>query len=308
MMLTRIQQREDDTGAVASRLAKEMLFPKANPYHSDPLGYEETVTAIDRPDLLSFWQKQYGPESAILSFSGRIDMDDFVETVNALSAGWEPEGGRPRIPPVKTSDPPKPARKTRAMMHKSQVDIAVACQVVQRSHPDHYALSLANAILGLLGLMGRLGKTIRDKQGLAYYATSYYYPRLTGGYWMAYVGTNPANVDRALSSTYDEMIRISEKPVSRREYADVRTNRIGTLALRLETCVAAAGFMHELEIHGLGLDYVDRYEAIVNSVTREDISRVCREYFIPERCATAIVGPYEEQDPGQTPFPGPAKG
>ncbi len=293
-MLTRVKQREDSTAAVASRLVREMLFPKGNPYHYDPGGYEETINAISRDDVKKFWENHYGPESTILSFSGNITMQEILDKLERHSPGWESRGPKPKMPSIAVERPVKATRKVHPMMHKSQVDIAVACQTVPRTHPDNYPLDLANAILGRIGLMGRLGKNIRDRQGLAYYAASTYAPRITGGYWMAYAGVNPANVQKALSSIYQEMGRISASTVTKREHGDVMTNKVGFLALRLETCGGSAGFMHDIEIHRLGLDYVDRYEEIIRSVGREDIQRVCQEYIREEEAPSAIVGPYQE--------------
>jgi len=293
LMLTSIKEREDSTQAVAQRIAREMLFPKGSPYHCDPGGYEETVKAITREDVASFWDRQYGPESTILSFSGRITLEEVEKKVIHLSKDWDSRHSKPEVPAIEVPRPIKAGRRVLPMMHKSQADIVVMCQAVARSHPDNYALASANVILGKLGMMGRLGKTIRDKQGLAYYAACSYSPRITGGYWTAFAGVDPANVDRALESMKHEMTAISRDLVNRNEHRDAATHQIGSLALKLETAQAAAAFMHGIEIHGLGLDFVDRYEDIVNSVSREDVRRVCREYLRTEEACTAVVGPYQ---------------
>ncbi len=292
LMLTSIKEREDSTQAVAQRLAREMLFPEGNPYHSDPGGYEETVNAITRDDVARFWERQYGPESTILAFSGRVTTDEVKRRIEHYCKDWDARYPRPDVPTVEVPRPTKPACKVLPMMHKSQVDIVMMCQTVPRSHPDHYPLASATVILGKLGLMGRLGKTIRDRQGLAYYATCSYSPRITGGYWTAFAGVDPANVDRAVESMKQEMQKISRELVSKNEHRDSATHQVGSLALKLETAQAAAAFMHSIEIYGLGLDFVDRYEEIVNSVSREDIRRVCQAYLRPEEACTAVVGPY----------------
>ena len=292
-MLTRIMQREDSTAAVARRVAREMLFPEGNPYHSDPLGYAESIQSIDRDDLIRFWEEHYGPQAMVISLSGNIRAAEAEEKVAPYIRGWESDQPPPEVPSIAVGRPVAPSRKVLPMMHKSQVDIVVMCQAIPRSHPDHYAFDQGNTILGRIGLMGRLGKSIRDRQGLAYYAASSYGPKIGGGYWMAYAGVNPANVDRALDGIRQEMVAISRQPVSKREASDVKTNKIGSLALRLESCGDAAEFMHQIELHRLGLDYVDRYEEIVRGVTRDDIQRVCSEYLRPDESVTAIVGPYE---------------
>jgi len=291
IILTRIMQREDSTAAVANRIAREMLFPVGNPYHHDPGGYEDSISGISREDVISFHEKQYGKNSAILTFSGKITLEGVLQSIQRHSSEWELVEPGPRVPDISVKRPVKPRKKHHQMPQKSQADIAIMCPAPERTHVDHYALDLGNTILGKIGLMGRLGKSIREKQGLAYYATSLYVSRITCGYWIAYAGVNPANVDRALEGIYREMGRISEEPVMKREYSDVLTNRIGNMALRLETCSGAAGFMQTIERHGLGLDLAERYEGKIRSITQQDIQRACSKYIRSDGAVTAIAGP-----------------
>jgi len=292
-MLTHILLREDSTAEVAHRVAMEMLFPKGNPFHSDPGGYQETVGSITRDQLERFWYEHYGPESAVLSLSGGISLDQVQRRVGRALSDWEPHGFHPQTPPVEVERPVKRDERVIPMMHKSQVDLVVMVQAIPRRHPDYYPLRAADIILGKLGLMGRLGKNIRDRQGLAYYASSSLSPHMTGGFWAALAGVNPQNVERTLQSIGEEMRRISLEPVTKRELADTKTNQIGSLVLRLETCEAASSIMQDIERFGLGLDYVERYEDIIRSVGLEDIQRVCSLYLDPDEAVTVTAGPYE---------------
>ena len=82
---------------------------------------------------------------------------------------------------------------------------------------DYLPAQLANSILGEFGMMGRIGKSVREEKGLAYYA----YSRLGGGHgpepWSVSAGVNPENVDLAISiragrnRTPDERNRIGRR-------------------------------------------------------------------------------------------------
>ena len=67
-----------------------------------------------------------------------------------------------------------------------------------RSSPDYYAAMMGNFILGRLGLMGRLGDNVRDKQGLAYYVTSSLHTGMGPQPWSIVAGVSPEFVDRAI--------------------------------------------------------------------------------------------------------------
>ena len=60
-------------------------------------------------------------------------------------------------------------------------------------------------ILGQLGLMGRLGANVRDKQGLAYFAASMIEVGAGPAPWSARAGVNRANVEQAIASILAEM-------------------------------------------------------------------------------------------------------
>src|SRR3954452_5023321 len=101
-------------------------------------------------------------------------------------------------------DPPAPpplaaiTRPATEIAGKSQADVVVGSTTINRGHADYYALELANLILGRLGLMGRLGANVRDKQGLAYYAYSGIEPARTASVWSSRAAVPPDNVERAL--------------------------------------------------------------------------------------------------------------
>jgi len=283
ILLTEIMEREDNTLSVAKRVARETLFPDGNPYHHDPGGYVDSIKAITREDIVGFWRRHFSPENCVAAASGPVKPSALRHNLDRLSRDWPEQTHAPQMPhcsPVLSEG----TRKIVPMPHKTQVDIVSVCPAVPRSHPDYYALSTANVILGQIGLMGRLGKAIRDRQGLAYYATSSYVAQIGTGYWLASVGVNPKNVARALESLESEMNKMG------------LTNQVGSLSLALETTGGAARIMQEIEVHGLGLDYLRRYRKLVRAVTREDIRRVSEQFINPDRSVTAIVGPWSEHE------------
>ena len=58
------------------------------------------------------------------------------------------------------------------MMNKSQADIAYGFTTIARSDPAYYAFWLMNIAFGQYAIGGRLGDSIRERQGMAYYVSS----------------------------------------------------------------------------------------------------------------------------------------
>jgi zinc protease len=153
---------------------------------------------------------------------------------------------------------------------------------------------MANLILGSLGMMGRLGEQVRDRQGMAYYVYSRVSARLWAGDWIANAGVDPVNIDRAIESILAEVRRLREEPVSDLELADAAANLVGSLPLRLETNDGKAGFLLNIEYYGLGLDYLERYPGMIQALTKEDLTAATRRYLDPEQMAVVIAGPAPE--------------
>ena len=58
------------------------------------------------------------------------------------------------------------------MMNKSQADIAYGFTTIARNDPAYYAFWLMNNAFGQYAIGGRLGDSIRERQGMAYYVSS----------------------------------------------------------------------------------------------------------------------------------------
>ncbi len=52
--------------------------------------------------------------------------------------------------------------------------------------------------------------------------------------------------------------------------------------------------MTQIEYHGLGLDYPDRYPSLINAVGREEVLRVARSYLHPEKAILVVVANLQE--------------
>jgi zinc protease len=178
-----------------------------------------------------------------------------------------------------------------AIPGKTQSDIMLGVSGPTRKAPDFQAARVANSILGVFGLMGRLGDNVREKQGLAYYSFS----RLTGGIgpgpWYVSSGVSPDNVGKATDSIRDEIRRMVDEPVTDEELAENKDNFKGRLPLTLEVNGGVAATIMNLELYDLGLDYLRNYAAMIDAITVADVQAAARNYLNPDAYALAVSGP-----------------
>ena len=290
-VLTGIREQEDDTGAMAGKALRELLYPVGHPYRLPLAGDVESVSAFTAADLADYHRRTFGPAVTTVAVVGGIgSLAEAAEAVAEVLGDWETPVPEPLEPPA-TEPLAVTARDTRLVPGKSQANIAIAYPTIPRAHPDFYALSTANLILGQLGLMGRLGAEVRDRQGLAYHVSS----TLAGGKvtstWNARAGVDPANVDRALEGIVAQLRRLRAAPVTDDELRDAKSYLTGSLALGLESLGGVVDLLLSIERNELGLDYLDRYPGIINALNADVLLDAARAHLDPDRLAIGIAGP-----------------
>ena len=288
-LLNDLRIEADDTRARAFRALSRLVFPKDHPYGRDPKGGEARVRRIRRADIVSFHEAHVGPEGLILAATGDVDRALLEDAIAApLSRLRRDEGGPPAIEPPA---PHRPASESIPMPHKTQLDIAIGAPGVPRRHADYYALNLANLLFGRIGLYGRLGRNLRDEQGLAYYAFSSLDARTAGGMWSISAGVNPANLAKAIESIRSELDRLRTEPFTLEEIRDGKDNQVGSLIVSLERNAEVASELHRMEYYGLGMDFLERYPELIADLTGERVRDVARKYFLPSASSMVIAGP-----------------
>ncbi|MGH2453286.1 MAG: M16 family metallopeptidase [bacterium] len=296
-LLTGLRVHELDTRYAAERAFRRLAFPLGDPQAQPPDGAAAVIEAVERGALASFHERRYRPEETILVLVGDLPPEAARAEVETILGGWPRAGhdGRsggaspaPEAPAAAAAGGPR--REFVPVPGKTQADIVLGGIAVSRSDPGYYALMLATLILGRQGMMGRVGQRVREDMGLAYYAYVEARAGLLAGPWWARAGVNPAHVDRAVEAIVDEAVRFGREGPTTSELEDGRDYLTGSLAVRLETQAGLAAALAEIEFFGLGLDYLQRYPAIIGGVSAEAIQAAARRFPV-EGYALAVAGP-----------------
>lgn len=291
-IITLLRQDEDNPAAVAVEALMRMLYGEAHPYGRRVRGTLASVESIDGPRLQQFHASRFQPGALSLAVVGDIDASRAVAVATRVFGTWRPQPTQ--APPV----PDVPAASGRRvsvlpMMNKAQADIAYGFTTILRSDPRYYAYWVMNNVLGQYSLGGRLGDSIRERQGMAYYAFSSLDANVIPGPLMVRAGVSPANVERAIASIDEELARMAADGPTDRELAESKQYLIGSMPRTLETNIGIATFLQTAEFFGLGLDYDQRLPGLLQAVTREQVLHAARETLDPSRAAIAVAGPYD---------------
>ncbi|HEY7189590.1 MAG TPA: pitrilysin family protein [Vicinamibacterales bacterium] len=291
-IVTLIRQDEDSPAAVATDALMTMLYGESHPYGRPIRGTVETVERIDRAVLQRFHGEHAAPDAMTLAIVGDVAPGRALDAASRAFGQWKATRiGEPPWPSVPVASGRR--ARTMPMMNKSQTDIAYGFTSIARSDPDFYAYSLMNNILGQYSLGGRLGDSIRERQGMAYYVSSSLDANVIPGPLMIRAGVNPSNVERAIQSIDAELTSLIATGPTADEVAESKQYLIGSMPRTLETNVGIASFLQAIERFGLGLDYDVRMPGLLQQVTRDDVHEAARRAVDPSRAAIVVAGPYD---------------
>ena len=290
-IVTLLRQDEDNPASVAMDGLMRSLYGDAHPYGRRMRGTLEAVERIGRADLQQFHQHRFAPQLMSLALVGDLDASRAMDVTAAVFGDWPAtRSEKAEFLPVDSAR----ARRVQVvpMMNKSQADIAYGFTSIRRLDPQYHAYSLMNNILGQYALGGRLGDSIRERQGMAYYTFSALDASFAPGPLIVRAGVSPANVERAVESIDAELTKLAADGPTDKELAESKQYLIGSMPRTLETNVGIATFLQTAELFGLGLDYDLRLPDLISAVTREQVHDAARATLKPP-CATIVVaGPY----------------
>lgn len=287
-ILSALAIRDQDTADQASLALDKILFPN-HPLGNPSEGFPDTVRAIQRQDLQQFHQDFFGPDGMLLVIVGGIQPARVKDLTEKYFEGWKhvPRSASP-LPQVSALD--NMVRQHIEIPGKNQTDLLLGSLAPARTSVHFLPVYLGNDILGQFGMLGRIGESVRNKAGLAYYAGSSVNSWLDGGDWEFMAGVNPANTEKAVELIIKEIELFIAEPVTAEELSDSKSHLSGRLALSLESNAGLANAILTMEHFNLGLDYYQRYSGMLDLVTAEQILKSSRQFLNAEKLAVVSAG------------------
>lgn len=289
-ILTTIRQEDDDPASVAvNQFMQDVYGP--HPYARRVRGTADTVQSIGRADLVSFHGRWFTPASLTVVTVGSLPASALVEQVAAAFGDWSGNGPRRALEVADAANPGARGVQRIAMADKAQADVAYGFVGVRRLDPRYMAASVMNNALGQYALGGRLGDSIRERQGMAYYVFSSLDGGVGPGPLMVRAGVSAENVERTIASIDRELSAIVSEGFTAQEIAESKQYMVGALPRQLETHAGIAGFLLNAELFGLGLDFDRRLPDQIKQVTHDAAMQAARDLLRTDRATIVVAGP-----------------
>lgn len=258
-----------------------------HPYALEESGEVDSVRGLNRGDLAAFHAAHYRARNMVLALMGDISRPEAEALASALAAGLPPGEAPPAIPPVKVAG--KGVERV-IPHHATQSHLFMGMAVFTRDDPDYFPLHVGNYVLGGGGFDSRLNESIRQRKGLAYSVYSYFIPMEQPGPFQIGLQTRRDATREAVDTARTELARYLADGPSDAELAQAKNNLIGGFPLRIDSNKKILDYLAVIGFYRLPLDWLDRYSARVEAVTRDDILRAFRTRVRPEAMSTIIVG------------------
>jgi predicted Zn-dependent peptidase len=287
VILDEILMHADEPSDLAAEQCTAALFPH-HPLGREVLGVPTSVSALDAPEIRSFFDTHYRTGNLVLSAAGDLDHEHFATEVQRRFAGRS--GG---MAPTRT--PPDTAVESLVVTRRptEQVHLVVGLRAPGRHSEDRWALAVLNHILGG-GIASRLFQEVRERRGLAYsiWSERTHYDEI--GSLTVNVGTAPEHAREVLDLVYGQLDRLAQDGITARERSVARGHLRAETVLSLEDSGARMSRIgSSLLLHGEVLD-VDDLLARVDAVTVDDVARVAGK-LADEPRTLSVVGPFDRQ-------------
>jgi zinc protease len=285
-VLVALQNQQESPGDIASLAFFEAVYGD-HPYASPSLGTPESVKRIDRDDLKDFYEKYYVAKNALVVIVGAVDRDEAQEIAEKLIDRLPKGKAAPALPRVSELDS---AKRIIRDYPSAQTHILVGQPGMKRGDKDYFALYVGNHILGGGGFGSRIMDQIREKNGLAYSAYSYFSPMQADGPFIMGLQTKNVQAQQAYDMLMNIINEFIEKGPTEQELIDTKLNITGGFALKIDSNKDIAEYVSMIGFYDLPLDYLETFNSKIEAVTIDQIKSAFRRRIHPDKMVTIMVG------------------
>jgi zinc protease len=274
-MLSNVRRESTNPVSIAGRRFWEEAYG-SHPYARPPNGTLESLPALAAADLKDYARRVIARDTLRIAVVGDIDAEALGKLLDTAFGALP---AKAELAPVPDATFAKLPRQASATLDVPQTSINFGAPAPLRSDPDFMAAYIVNHILGGGTLSTRLYKEVREKRGLAYSVSE-------SLVWMKkgalFAGTTASRADKAaetLETISTELARMGREGPTQTELDEAKSFLKGSQMLALDTSSKFATALLQYQLDGLGIDYIERRNGLVDAVTLEDARRVANRVW-----------------------------
>ncbi len=279
IFLQNLKVNNEKNSFVASKLIRKNVFGSNHPYGN---AIEESdVNILTRQDLIDFFSLYYQPCSIFLIGSFKENQIQSLVKNISFKSSIVSDSAFEVCPLSQNQNVTKD--------ESVQSSIRLGKRLVNRGHQDYFLLLLLNHILG--GYFGsRLMKNIREEKGLTYGIYSSINPFKNDCLFSIGADVGKDKKELAISEIKQEMLQLSQTPVSIEELTTAKNHFLGSLQLEVANPFSSLEKIKSLRLHNLGDNYYKNLFFSINAISPKDIQAIAQKYLTPSDLFEVSVG------------------
>jgi zinc protease len=286
VVIEEIKMGEDDP---QRKLFKELfsLSYAGHPYGRPVIGFQETVAAATREDILRYFARHYRPENIVAVIVGDFDSEQAKELLAdqfAVKSEMSPQ------PAWKAAKATKGRDSVVIEKNVSESYLAIAYPIPPLDHRDIPALEVLGKILGE-GDSSRLQANLKYRQALITGGEAYLFtPREDGLMVVAatFKGRDHEAVRKGIES---ELERIFTKGIEPWELEKAKNQEKASFVYSAETVQGRAREIGYYETLTHDPHFAEKYLKRLDRLTEADVRKALEKYVRGKERATAVVLP-----------------
>lgn len=270
VIIQEINMSNDSPDDLIFDLYHQTAYPD-QPLGRTILGTPEIVRSVTSQKLLDYMHTQYTTDRLIISISGDIDADTFVDACEQAFT-------KISSAPTNSEEPAHyhggEIRKTK---DNEQVNLILGFEGLSYTDENYYTAGLLASVFGG-GMSSRLFQEIREKRGLVYSVYAFNSPEKDTGTFGIYAGTGEKEVAELLPVLCDEINRLPDT-LDEVEILRAKNKAKARLLMRSENwSTHAESNAIDMIIHNRIMDNAETI-AKIDAITKEDMAKLARRIF-----------------------------
>jgi zinc protease len=286
-ILSTLQRDSSSPNVISSRRWWATAFP-GHPYGQEVNGSLESLPRIGVEDLRGYVKRVLARDGLKIAIVGNLDAQAAGALVDRLFAGLPAKADLRPVPPA---DPQGLGQRIVIGMDVPQTVITFGRPGVFRQDPDFMAAYVLEHILGGGTFSSRLYTEVREKRGLAYGISDSLVWLKGTALIMGGTATRADRTAETLKVIESEVQRMAAAGPTEEELDKAKAYLKAAYALNLDTSNKIAGALLQIQLDGLGIDYMDRRGALIDAVTLQDTKRVAQRLLTSGMLVTVVGRP-----------------
>jgi zinc protease len=273
--LSNLQRDSTNPNNLASDTWWATAFP-GHPYGREPKGTLDSVPRIGADDMRDYVRRVFARNELTISIVGDVDAKTAGELIDRAFAKLPAKND---LKPVANVSPAGLGRRIVINLDVPQAVVSFGGPGLARNDQDFMAGYIVNHILGGGSFSSRLYREVREKRGLAYGVSD-------SLVWFKHaavvIGGTATRADRtgeALAIIEAETKRMAAQGPTADELAAAKSFLKGSYALGLDTSAKIAAQLTQIQLDSLGIDYIERRGAMIDTVTLADTKRAAKHLY-----------------------------